>query len=52
MESLYVLIPLSLVLVFVIGAVFWWALQRNQFDHLDEAGRSIVDDDDSAGKKP
>ncbi|MBC7404675.1 MAG: cbb3-type cytochrome oxidase assembly protein CcoS [Cytophaga sp.] len=46
MNILYLLVPLSIVLVFAIGAVFWWALNRRQFDDLDEAGRSIIDDKD------
>ena len=32
MEILYMLIPLSIVLVFVIGALFWWGVDRGQFD--------------------
>ncbi|MDO8176931.1 MAG: cbb3-type cytochrome oxidase assembly protein CcoS [Undibacterium sp.] len=46
MNILYLLVPLSIVLVFAIGAVFWWALNRRQFDDLDQAGQSIIDDVD------
>jgi cbb3-type cytochrome oxidase maturation protein len=46
MDILYLLVPLSLLLVFVIGAVFWWALQHRQFDDLDEVGSRILDDND------
>ncbi|MFZ6742691.1 cbb3-type cytochrome oxidase assembly protein CcoS [Undibacterium sp. JH2W] len=46
MDILYLLIPLSLVLVFAIGAVFWWALNHKQFDRLEDQGQSIVDDVD------
>jgi cbb3-type cytochrome oxidase maturation protein len=46
MEILYLLVPLSIVLVFAIGAVFWWALNRRQFDDLDDAGQRIIDDKD------
>lgn len=46
MEILYLLIPLSLVLVFAIGAAFWWALESGQFDDLDTpAHRMLMDDD-------
>ena len=45
-DILYLLIPLSLVLVLLIGAVFWWSLRSGQFDDLDAAGRSILDDED------
>lgn len=46
MESLYVLIPLSVVLVFAIGALFWWSLKSGQFDDLEGPGYRILMDDD------
>lgn len=46
MNILYLLIPLSIVLVFIIAVIFWWALQHNQFDELEEQGQSIIDDDE------
>ena len=46
MESLYLLVPLSVALVFLIGWVFWRALQSGQFDDLDRPGQSILEDDD------
>jgi cbb3-type cytochrome oxidase maturation protein len=46
MESLYLLIPLSVALVFLIGALFWRALQGGQFDDLERPGHDILDDDD------
>lgn len=46
MEILYLLIPLSIALVFVIGAIFWWALSNRQFEGLEEEGRRIFLDDD------
>ncbi|MDH5534921.1 MAG: cbb3-type cytochrome oxidase assembly protein CcoS [Betaproteobacteria bacterium] len=46
MEILYLLIPLSLVLVFVIAAVFWWALTRGQYDDLEGPAHEILMDDD------
>lgn len=44
MDILYLLVPLSLVLVFAIGALFWWAVNHRQFDELDQEGQRIVDD--------
>ena len=38
MDIVYLLIPLSLVLIFAIGAVLWWAIARGQFDDLDRQG--------------
>lgn len=46
MEILYLLIPLSVLLVFVIGAAFWWALQSGQFDDLDGPAQRVLMDDD------
>lgn len=47
MESLYLLIPLSIVLVLAIGGLLVWAVMSGQFDDLDAEGRRILDDDDS-----
>lgn len=46
MESLYILIPLSIVLVFFIGLVFWWSLKSGQFDDLEGPAYRILMDDD------
>jgi cbb3-type cytochrome oxidase maturation protein len=45
-DILFLLIPLSVVLVFVIGAVFWLALKGGQFDDLESPGLNVVLDDD------
>ena len=52
MESLYLLIPLSVVLVFAIGVAFWWSLRSGQFDDLEGPGYRILMDDDKSGEKP
>ncbi|MCL1861179.1 MAG: cbb3-type cytochrome oxidase assembly protein CcoS [Proteobacteria bacterium] len=44
-DSLYLLIPISVLLVFVIGAVFWWALRSGQFDDLEGPAYRILFDD-------
>ncbi len=46
MDILFLLIPLSLVLVFFIGALFWWALSGGQFDDLEGPAHRILHDDD------
>ena len=46
MESLYVLVPLSVIMVFVIGWVFWHALQSGQFDDLERPAHDVLMDDD------
>ena len=45
MESLALLIPLSVALVFVIGWAFWRALQGGQFDDLERPAHDVLDDD-------
>lgn len=47
MDILYLLIPLSLVLVFLIGVVFWFALRSGQFDDLEAPAFRVLLDDDS-----
>lgn len=47
MDALYLLIPLSVVLVLAIGGLLVWAAMSGQFEHLDEEGRRIVDDERS-----
>ena len=46
MESLVVLVPLSVGIVIAIGWVFWRALEGGQFDDLERPGYSILEDDD------
>lgn len=46
MDIVFLLIPLSLVLVAIIGAVFWWAVGSGQFDDLDGPAHRILKDDD------
>jgi cbb3-type cytochrome oxidase maturation protein len=45
MESLVILVPLSVALVFVIGWLFWRALRGGQFDDLDKPGVDVLSDD-------
>lgn len=47
MDILYLLIPLSVVLVFLTGWVFWWSLGGGQFDDLEGPAHRILQDDDS-----
>lgn len=52
MNILYLLIPISILLVFVIGLLFWWALNNRQFDALDEAAVRILQDTDTPTDQP
>ena len=52
MEVLYLLIPLSLLLVGLIIWVFLWAIRSGQFDDLQgPAYRILMDDDDVKEEK-
>ena len=46
MESIYLLIPISVILVFLIAVVFWWSVRSGQFDDLEGPGFRILMDDD------
>ena len=46
MESLYLLVPVSVALVFVTGWTFWRALGAGQFDDLERPAHDILEDDD------
>lgn len=50
MNILFLLIPISLVLVGVAVAAFVWAVRRGQFEGLDSAALDILVDD--AGPLP
>jgi cbb3-type cytochrome oxidase maturation protein len=49
-DILYLLVPLSVALAFLIGAVLWFALHSGQFDDLEGPALKILADDDRAGK--
>lgn len=51
MESLYLLIPLSIVFAFIIGISFWWSVKSGQFDDLEGPAYRILMDDDSASNE-
>ena len=46
MESLYLLVPLSVAAVFLIGVLFWRAVEGGQFDDLDRPAQDLLADDD------
>lgn len=45
MEILYLLVPLSVVLVLLVIGLFWWALQAGQFDNIEREGERILRED-------
>lgn len=46
------LIPMSVVLVLVIGALFWWSVGSGQFDDLEGPAHRVVADDDTPHPNP
>jgi len=52
MEVLFLLIPLSVLLVLAIGALFWWSVKSGQFDDLEGPAHRILADDDSSDAIP
>lgn len=45
MDILYLLIPLSVVLVFFIIGGIWWAIHNGQFDDVEQEGERILKDE-------
>jgi cbb3-type cytochrome oxidase maturation protein len=50
MESLYLLIPLSVVLILAVGGLLVWAAMSGQFDSLEQEGRRILDEADAPSR--
>ena len=46
MESIYLLIPITLVLIVLIIAIFLWAIKSGQFDDMDGPAYQILEDDE------
>lgn len=51
MESIYLLIPVSVLLVFGIAFAFWWSVRSGQFDDLEGPGFRVLMDDDLPKKQ-
>ncbi len=45
MDILYLLIPMSVVLGFLILAALYWAVESGQFEEIDGEGEKILRDD-------
>ncbi|MCC6379942.1 MAG: cbb3-type cytochrome oxidase assembly protein CcoS [Burkholderiales bacterium] len=48
MDILFLLIPMSLVLVALIGVAFAWSVKSGQYDDLEGPAHRILADDDGA----
>lgn len=45
MDILFVLVPLSVVMVLAIIAALWWTVERGQFDDIEKEGERILRSD-------
>lgn len=52
MDSIYVLIPVTLVLLGLALAAWLWSVGSGQYEDLDKAARSILFDDDVVDADP
>lgn len=50
MEILYLLIPLSIIIIILIAVIFFWAVKSGQYDDLEKPGHDILMDDDQTRK--
>ena len=50
MESIYLLVPISVLLVFGIAAAFWWSVKSGQFDDLEGPGFKVLMEDDEVAQ--
>ena len=51
MEVIYVLIPLSILLMLLAVAAFFWAVRNDQFEDLDTPALDILDDDEDRERR-
>jgi len=52
MDIIYILVPLSLVLLSIAIAIFFWAVKSGQFDDMDSpAHRILFEDDDDIPRR-
>ena len=52
MNSLLILVPVSLVLLGIAIGAFWWAVRQGQFDDLDTPPLDILRDGDRPAPRP
>ena len=51
MESLFLLIPMSMLLILLASGVFIWSVRNRQFEDLDKEAHSILFDDEASGNE-
>ncbi len=51
MESVFLLVPVSVILVFGIAYAFWWSVRSGQFDDLEGPGFRVLMDEGKPAPK-
>lgn len=52
MDIIYLLLPVALIIVIIIIAIFFWAVKSDQFEDLEGPAHRILMDDDKKPDKP
>jgi|APFre7841882630_1041343.scaffolds.fasta_scaffold487850_1 cbb3-type cytochrome oxidase maturation protein len=52
MDSLYILLPLSVLLVLALIGVFAWAIHADQFDDLEREAWRVLEDSEPVAQLP
>ncbi|HEY0819832.1 MAG TPA: cbb3-type cytochrome oxidase assembly protein CcoS [Rhizobacter sp.] len=52
MESLYLLLPLSVLLVLALIGLIGWAVHSGQFDDLEREGQRVLEDEPQLAATP
>jgi cbb3-type cytochrome oxidase maturation protein len=52
MDTLYLLIPVSAVLILAIVAIFGWAVHSGQFEDVEREGERFLEADETAPQVP
>jgi cbb3-type cytochrome oxidase maturation protein len=50
MDIIYLLLPVALIIVIIIIAVFYWAVSSDQFEDMEGPAHRILMDDDNGSK--
>lgn len=52
MDAIYLLIPITVILLIVAIAIFFWAVNSDQYSDLDKEAHRILFDKESADESP
>jgi cbb3-type cytochrome oxidase maturation protein len=52
MDIIYLLLPVALIILIIIIAIFFWAVKSDQFEDLEGPAHRILMDDDNKPEQP